>query len=82
VLLAATSWGQDYQVIAVADGGTITGTVKWTGPQPHLTTLLITKDPQICDPESTKRRDLERLIVRPQGGVANTVVYLANVARG
>ena len=75
--------GQEaYQVVSVADGGTITGTVKWSGPQPHLVSFPITKDPQICDPESTKTRDLERLIVGPQGGVANTVVYLKDVSRG
>lgn len=71
-----------YQVLTVANGGTVTGTVKWVGPMPHLTTLPITKDPQICDPESAKTRDLERLIVGPQGGVANTVVYLKDVSRG
>jgi Polysaccharide lyase family 4, domain II len=71
-----------YQVISVSDGGNIAGTVKWAGPQPRLTRLPITKDPQICDPESAKTRDLERLIIGPQGGVANTVVYLENVSRG
>jgi hypothetical protein len=75
--------GQDsYQVVSVADGGTITGAVKWTGPQPRLAGFPITKDPQICDPESAKTRDLERLIVGSQGGVANTVVYLKDVSKG
>jgi hypothetical protein len=75
--------GQDgYQVVSVNDGGTVTGTVKWSGPQPHLASFPITKDPQICDPESAKTRDLERLIIGPQGGVANTVVYLKDVTRG
>jgi len=75
--------GQDaYQVISVKDGGTITGTIKWSGPQPHLTKFPITKDPQICDPGSAKTRDLERLIIGAQGGVANTVVYLKDVTRG
>jgi len=75
--------GQEaYQVIAVTDGGTITGTVRWSGPQPHLTKFPITKDPQICDPESAKTRDLERLIIGTDGGVANTVVYLKDVSRG
>jgi len=35
-----------------------------------------------CDPESHKTRDLERLIVGPQGGVANTVVFLKNISSG
>ncbi len=73
---------QNYQVISVSDGGTISGTVKWTGPRPHLTRLPITKDSQICDPDSEKSRDLERLIISPQGGVANTVVYIKEISRG
>jgi hypothetical protein len=72
----------NYRVISVANGGTITGTVKWSGPVPKLATFPITKDPQICDPDSEKTRDLERLIVNSQGGVKNTVVFLKNVSEG
>ena len=72
----------DYKVIKVADGGTISGTVKWTGPVPRSLSFPITKDPQICDPDSKKSADLDRLIVGPQGGVANTVVYLKNITSG
>jgi hypothetical protein len=72
----------DYKVISVADGGTISGTVKWFGPLPHNLDFPVTKDPQICDPESHKTTDLERLIVGPKGGVANTVVYLKNIPSG
>src|ERR1700741_5041749 len=72
----------NYKAITVTDGGTISGTVKWSGPVPHALTFPITKDPQICDPDSTKSRDLERLIVGPQGGVANTIVYLKNITSG
>ena len=43
---------------------------------------LISKDPQVCDPESLKTRDLERLIIGTQHGVANTVVYLKNITSG
>ena len=42
----------------------------------------VTKDPQICDPDSKKTSDLERLIIGPQGGVANTIVYLKNISSG
>src|SRR5207245_8539686 len=38
--------------------------------------------PEICDPESHKTRDLERLIVSSQGGVSNTVVFLRDISRG
>lgn len=72
----------DYKVITVRDGDTISGTVKWLGPAPRVLDFPITKDPQICDPDSRKTVDLERLIVGPQGGVANTVVYLKNIASG
>ena len=72
----------DYVVEPVGNSGTVTGTVKWSGPLPHLVPYPIIKDPEICDPESHKKVDLERLIVGPQGGVANTVVFLKNVSKG
>ena len=72
----------DYKVITVADGGTISGTVKWSGPVPKEHGFPITKDPQVCDPDSKGTTDLERLIIGPDGGVANTVVYLRNVTAG
>ena len=71
-----------YQVIPVQDGGTIRGTVKWQGALPHLVPSEINRDPQVCDPLGQKRRDLERLLVGPNGGVANTIVYLRNITRG
>src|ERR1700733_3884078 len=72
----------DYRVISVSNGGTISGTGKWAGPLPHDLDFPVTKDPQICDPDFKKTADLERLIIGPQGGVANTVVYLNNISRG
>src|ERR1700689_474625 len=72
----------DYKVVTVTDGGTISGTVKWAGPVPHALEFPITKDSQICDPDSSKTADRERLVLGPQGGVANTVVYLKNITQG
>lgn len=72
----------NYKVITVPDGGTISGTVKWAGPVPHSLDFPITKDAQICDPDSKKTADLERLVIGPDSGVANTVVYLKNVTAG
>jgi hypothetical protein len=75
--------GQEtYQVISVKDGGTIKGTVKWQGTLPHLVPSEINKDVEVCDPLGQKHRDLERLLVSPNGGIANTVVFLRNISRG
>ena len=71
-----------YTVIPVTDGGTIAGTVKWSGPEPKGLDVPVNKDPEICDPESHKGKNLERLVVGPDGGVANTIVYLKNISRG
>ena len=71
-----------YQVVSVQDGGTIKGTVKWQGALPHLVASEINKDPQVCDPLGQKHRDLERLLVAPNGGVANAVVFLKDITRG
>jgi Polysaccharide lyase family 4, domain II len=81
VLISAAS-AQTYQVVNVSNGGTISGTVKWSGPVPHLAEFPITKDPKICDPDSKKTTDLERLEIGPDSGVSNTVVYLKNVTSG
>lgn len=72
----------DYRVIAVNDGGTISGTVKWSGPVPHELDFPVTKDPQICETDGKKTTSLDRLIVGPEGGVANTIVYLKNISAG
>jgi hypothetical protein len=73
----------DYTVITVENGGAIAGTVTWTGPVPKLPKLAITKNPEVCDPEGVKSRDLERLVINSDGnGVANTVVFLRGVTKG
>src|SRR5205814_621448 len=37
---------------------------------------------QVCDPEGAKTRDLERLIIGPDQGVSNTVVFLKSISSG
>jgi hypothetical protein len=71
-----------YQVEAVANGGTVTGTVKWSGPVQKDLSLPITKNADICDPDKQQARNLERLEIGGDGGVANTVVFLKNIAKG
>jgi hypothetical protein len=71
-----------YQVVAVVNGGTISGVVRWAGERPKSLTLPISKDLATCDPDKNGTRDLERLLIGPDGGVANTVVSLSGVAQG
>jgi hypothetical protein len=83
VLSVAHSAAQSgYQTVTVNDGGTIAGTVKWTGAVPKIPSVVINKDPEICDPQAQKKRDLERLIIASGGGVANTVVFLKDISKG
>ncbi len=83
VLTAASATAQSsYRVIPVTNGGTITGTVEWSGLQPRGLDVLVNKDLGVCDPESHKSVNLERLIVGQDGGVANTVVFLKNISSG
>ena len=83
LLSAALSLAQSgYQTISVNDGGTITGSVKWAGAVPKLSTIAINKDPEVCDPKAEKKRDLERLVIGSNGGVANTVVFLKDITKG
>jgi hypothetical protein len=80
---AATAAAQStYTVIKVADGGTITGTVHWEGPVPKPLQLPVTKNQDICDPDSHKTVDLDRLEVGANGAVANAVVYLKDISEG
>src|SRR5271156_6430569 len=72
----------DYTVIKVDDAGTISGTVRWSGPIPRIPRLPITKNTEVCNPDSEKTSDLERLVIAPDGGVANTVVFLKDISQG
>jgi hypothetical protein len=72
----------DYTAITVENGGTIAGSVKWSGPIPKIPKLPVTKNAELCDPDSLKMRDLERLEIDSDGGVANTVVFLRDVTKG
>ncbi|HVO60421.1 MAG TPA: carboxypeptidase-like regulatory domain-containing protein [Terriglobales bacterium] len=83
LLLCGTTLAQSqYEIVKVNDGGSIAGSVKWSGPQPRSLTFPITKDPQVCDPESRKQVSLDRLVIGPDGGVANTVVFLRDISKG
>jgi hypothetical protein len=73
---------ENYVVMSISDPGIIEGVVRWMGPVPKIPKLSITKNADVCDPQNFKTRDLERLEISTDGGVANTIVYLKDIVRG
>ena len=74
---AATSGA--YQVMAVTNGGSITGTVTYAGEAPAPAKLPVTKDVQVCG--ATEHYD-ESLVVSESGGIKDVVVSLKNIHSG
>jgi hypothetical protein len=81
-LALASSAFAPYQAITVTDGGTITGTVKWSGARPKPLVLPITKNTNVCEIKGQRDVNLDRLVVGPDDGVENTVVYLKSIPKG
>jgi plastocyanin len=68
-----------YEGGAVADGGSITGTVKFDGTAPAPKKLDITKDKEVCGKE--EHFD-EALVVGADNGIKNAVVAITNITKG
>lgn len=78
VLIAAGPAGA-YEEVAVTDGGTISGIVKFAGSAPKAEPLEVTKDQEACG----KTAASEALIVNAQSkGLKNAVVFLEKVEKG
>ena len=61
-----------YEAVAVTDGGTLSGTVKYEGTPPQPTKIEVTKDPEVCGKDK-----VSPLLVIGQGnGLANVVVVV------
>lgn len=80
---AALTWlagpASGYEAMAVANGGTITGKVTYTGPPVPPRKELRTKDPQVCGEGEV---DVPQMILGASKAVADTVVYLKGIAKG
>ena len=61
----------------VADGGTVAGQIMFQGAAP-MKSIVVNKDAEVCGAS----REEALLQVGPGGGVANTLVYLAEVPKG
>ncbi len=67
-----------YTVIEVADGGTIRGTVRFTGTVPPARTVAVTEDAEACGAS----QQVQTLEVGPGQGLANAVVSLVDITEG
>lgn len=63
---------QAYEVVAVADGGTLSGTVKVGGTPPAAGKIEVSKDPEVCGKEKPK----PDLVIGAGGLLANAVVVV------
>jgi hypothetical protein len=78
LVLASNTALAAYTEAPVANGGTITGKVAWDGPVPAATKVTVKQDPGTCG----TTRELQEVEVSKEGGVANVVVYLVDIASG
>jgi hypothetical protein len=70
--------GAAYEVVAVGDGGTVTGVVRFVGTPPRLEPIAVNKNRDVCG----EHKPSEALVVGPGGGVRGSVVMIAGVTRG
>jgi plastocyanin len=68
-----------YEVVQVADGGSISGVITVSGAVSKLPKREIKKDQQVC---GTQARDSEQLLVSAAGGLKNAIVVVEDVKRG
>ncbi|MGF1627902.1 MAG: carboxypeptidase regulatory-like domain-containing protein [Kiloniellaceae bacterium] len=68
---------QAYEAGSVSNGGTVTGKVTYSGAVPTKK-VIPTKDSEVCG----KIRDVKLVLVGPDNGVRDAVVFLKDVASG
>jgi Carboxypeptidase regulatory-like domain len=67
-----------YEVVAVTDGGTLTGSVKFAGAPPKLEPLAVNQNRDVCG----DAKDNEALVLGADRGVRGSVILIEGVARG
>jgi hypothetical protein len=83
VLIAAavvttTGAAHAYEAVAVADGGSVKGTVVFNGTLPPKKKIVPTKDRETCG----GTREIDQIVLGPDKGVADSIVYLKGVEKG
>ena len=70
---------ENYKSMAVSNGGTISGVVKFEGDKPEMKVLEVTKDVKVCG--ATEKYD-ESVVIGEDNALKNTIVYLIDVTEG
>ncbi len=78
VIASADATAAKYQVIDVADGGSISGKISFSGKDPSPVVFKIAKDNEVC---GTGNREIDYVRVN-NGALADVVVYLDKVKQG
>jgi plastocyanin len=77
-VLALAGPAQAYQVVTVAHGGALAGTVRFAGTPPRLEPLVVSKNRDVCGDQA----EPERLVVGAERGVRGSVILLSGVTSG
>jgi plastocyanin len=78
VALAPVGAGAAYEEVALADGGVVSGVVKFVGNPPKIEAIAVNKNRDVCG----ERKPSEALVVGASGGVKGSVVLIEGVTRG
>jgi plastocyanin len=70
--------GGEYMVAAVADGGTISGSVKFNGTPPPAEKIEVSKDEAVCG----KEKVVETVQVGAGGGLKDVIVWIDGISKG
>jgi len=76
--LALSAPASAYDVVTVSDGGTLSGSVKFSGAVPTLPPLSVNKNRDVCGDS----KESEALVLGPDRGVRGSVILIEGVARG
>jgi len=68
-----------YEVVSVSDGGTLKGKVVFAGTPPAKKKIIPTKDREAC---GSGVREVDQILVGPDKGVQEAIVYLKEVQKG
>jgi len=77
--VCSTAGAAKYKVVDVSNGGSITGTIKFSGAPPKNPSLAITKDEDVCGGKSISA---DYYIVGANGGLKNVAVAIENIDAG